>query len=220
MSRQMRVWKHHHACVFVEAEQTTLLVDPGRLGPRPGLDDVDAILITHGHYDHFDPELTGRALSLGIPVWAPADVIETIGDRAGLHEAVPGTSFPVGPLDVQVAGNRRAEVHPSIGGPPNRAYFIGGAVFITGDEHPVPPAPVAALVTPIDAPWLRATDLIRYVCSIKPQQVIGIHDGLLNESGLDVARQCAGALVREGAERAFVLADGASTVIENPAIVQ
>ncbi|MCQ9369339.1 hypothetical protein NQ038_13530 [Brevibacterium sp. 50QC2O2] len=94
---------------------------------------------------------------------------------------------------------------------------IGGAVFVTGDEHPVPTAPIAALVTPIDAPWLRATDLIRYVRSIKPQQVIGIHDGLLNEDGLDVARQCAEALVREGVERAIVLADGAFDAVRAPA---
>jgi hypothetical protein len=89
----------------------------------------------------------------------------------------------------------------------------GEAVFVTGDEHCLPPGPLRLLVTPIDAPWLRATDLIRYIRAVRPERVIGVHDGLLNPDGLAVARSVAAPLEREGAGLAEVLPDGNSVTI-------
>ena len=123
-------------------------------------------------------------------------------------EAVTGTTLRIGTLPVQVAGNRHAEVHPTLPGPANRAYLIDGRVLVTGDEHPVPPDRLSALVTPVDAPWLRAADLIRYVRALRPKLVVGVHDGLLNADGLAVARHVIESLRNEGAARATILADG------------
>lgn len=209
----IRVTKHHHACVIVDDGATRILVDPGTLGPPVLLDGIDAVLISHRHTDHLDPDLIARAVEQSIPVWAPADALEDLGDHHRIREAVAGDSFTVGSLTVQVAGDRHAEVHPHIAGPLNRAYLIGGAVFVTGDEHPIPPGPFTALVTPIDAPWLRATDLIRYVHTLAPDAVIGVHDGLLNQRGRDVAHHSARTLVNEGAVSALVPDDGATVEV-------
>lgn len=212
----IQVTKIHHACLLIEGSGTRILVDPGMLGPRPPLDDVDAVLITHRHDDHLDPDLVREALRRDIPVWAPADTRGALGDDR-IRVAAPGDSFTVGGRDglrVEVAGDRHAEVHPEIPGPQNRAYLIGGAVFVTGDEHVTPPGPFRLLATPIDAPWLRATDLIRYVRRLRPELVIGVHDGLLNADGLAVAHSVAASLEREGAGRAEVLPDGGVVTVE------
>lgn len=87
-------------------------------------------------------------------------------------------------------------------------------MFVTGDEHPLPPGPFRLLATPIDAPWLRATDLIRYVRALRPVQVLGVHDGLLNADGLSVAQSVATSLESNGAGSAAILADGASIRVE------
>lgn len=75
-ARQIHVTKHYHACVIVEDETTRILIDPGQLGPRPSLDCVDAVLITHRHFDHVAPDLVSQALDRSIPVWVPADALD------------------------------------------------------------------------------------------------------------------------------------------------
>lgn len=75
------------------------------------------------------------------------------------------------------------------------------------------PTSASALVTPVDAPWLRATDLIRYVRRVRPDLVVGVPDGLLNDAGLAVARSVTARLEHEGAHRARLLADGESVAV-------
>ena len=85
-------------------------------------------------------------------------------------------------------------------------------MLVTGDEHPIPPDRLTALVTPVDAPWLRAADLIRYVRALRPKLVVGVHDGLLNADGLAVARHVIESLRNEGTARATILADGEAII--------
>ncbi len=203
---EMRVTKLHHASLLVETVQARVLIDPGSLGPRPDLDGLDAILITHDHYDHAEPQVLAEAAHRGIAIWAPSDAIARLEVQGeSVHEAQAGDAFTIGDLDVLVAGDRHAEVHPDVPGPLNRAYLLGGRLFITGDEHATPPGPVEVLATPVDAPWLRATDLIRYVRQVQPRRVLGVHDGLinpevLNPDGLTVVDAVLQSLLREGAE--------------------
>lgn len=204
-----RIRKIHHACVVIECGSDRMLIDPGEICPEPSFEGIAALLVSHGHFDHSSRAVVAAALEQQVPVWAPEDVIVEYGiEHPLLRSANAGDEFFVGETRVRVAGDRHAEVHPEVQGPMNRAYLIGDAVFVTGDAHPDPPGRVDALVTPIDAPWLRATDLIRYVRQVQPREVFGVHDGLLNALGLQVAQSVAASLKAEGVERSQVLADG------------
>ncbi|WP_293696771.1 MBL fold metallo-hydrolase [uncultured Agrococcus sp.] len=207
------VHKVHHACVIIEHGGSRLLIDPGELVQPPDLDAIDAVLFTHGHYDHFAVTVLEDALARGIPVWAPADVVAGCVEHPLLREAVSGQSFVVNGVNVAVSGDRHADVHPEIAGPMNRAYLIADEVLVTGDAHPVVQGAFKTLVTPIDAPWLRAVDLLRYVRDIRPTRVLGIHDGLLNNAGLQVAASVAASLQTEGVAESKVLADGESVTL-------
>ena len=53
----MRITHLGHACLLVEMADTRLLIDPGTFAD--GLADVrdlDAVIVTHQHPDHLDPE--------------------------------------------------------------------------------------------------------------------------------------------------------------------
>jgi L-ascorbate metabolism protein UlaG (beta-lactamase superfamily) len=209
---ELEITKAHHASVLVRSPGAQVLIDPGALGPPPSLESVDAILLTHDHADHADPDLLREAAAAGIDVWSPPDALDRLG-LAGerVRAAHAGSRLTVGDLDVMVTGDRHAEVHPELDGPMNRAYVLDGRVLVTGDAHPAPPVPVDVLVTPVDAPWLRATDLIRYTRTVRPSLVVGVHDGLLNDDGLQVAHAVLESLTREGAD-AVVLPGSGDTV--------
>ena len=53
------VWFNHYAGVLIKTPSKTLVVDPVDVKARK-LPEVDAILITHEHYDHLDQRLIGK----------------------------------------------------------------------------------------------------------------------------------------------------------------
>ena len=53
------VWFNHYAGILIKTPSKTLVVDPVDVKPR-NLQNVDAILVTHEHYDHLDQRLIGE----------------------------------------------------------------------------------------------------------------------------------------------------------------
>ena len=50
------VWLNQYAGILLKTPSKTLAIDPVDVKPK-SLQGVDAILITHEHYDHLDPRL-------------------------------------------------------------------------------------------------------------------------------------------------------------------
>ena len=194
--------KHGHACVELRAGELRILVDPGTLGPVPDPAGMSAVLVTHGHVDHADVAVLETAVTAGVPVFGPEDLVEQCpseGLAGALTVLRPGDAVTVGGLAVEVLGGRHARVHPEVAGPVNLAFRLGSTVVVTGDQHPDLGSDIPVLVTPVDAPWLRAVDLMEFARRCMPGLVVGVHDGLLNEAGLMVADQVLASLRREGA---------------------
>lgn len=211
MTLPLRFVKHGHACVEVQRGRNRIVVDPGALGDVPQVDDCVAVLLSHGHYDHASRPVLEQAAEAAVPIYGPSDLIALVGSEtlAGRVTALrPGERRTIGGFHLEVVGGRHATLHPERPGPENLGYLIDSRILITGDEHPSVKTPVDVLVTPVDAPWLRAVDLIEYVREVKPSVVIGVHDGLLNDAGLAVADSVLGSLTSEGAGKALRLASG------------
>jgi L-ascorbate metabolism protein UlaG (beta-lactamase superfamily) len=186
----MRLTKFEHSCVRLESDATTVVVDPGGLTDPAAARGADAVLITHEHFDHFEPD-TLRAAAREHPdllVWAPEPVAVQLADvdeLAGkVRVAAHGDAFTVGDVEVHVYGEWHAPTH--MDPVRNVGYRLGGRVFHPGDAFTVPEDPVEVLLVPSNAPWSKALEVLDYAEAVGANRGFCIHEGLLNDVGLRV----------------------------------
>lgn len=192
----MQLTKFTHSCVRVDDGDRALVIDPGVFSEvAAALDGASAVLITHEHPDHVDlGELRAAAQrNPRLAIWGPEPVTSALGDLGEQVTTVAaGHSFDVAGFGVRTFGGQHALIHPTIPMVPNIGYLIDGAVYHPGDSFIVPPVPVDVLLAPLHAPWSKTAEVIDFVVSVRAPRVIGIHDSLLTETGLEFVRNHVG----------------------------
>lgn len=185
----MELIKFGHACVVLCEGERRVVIDPGAFSDPAAFEGAGAVLITHEHFDHFEPERLRAAMDAdrALEVWTNRSVaaqLEGLADR--VHVVGHGDAVTVAGFDVHVHGETHAEIHPDIPRIPNVGFLVDGQVFHPGDALTVPEEPVATLLLPVHAPWSRIADVIDYVRAVAADQAFAVHDGLLNDTGLSV----------------------------------
>jgi L-ascorbate metabolism protein UlaG (beta-lactamase superfamily) len=185
----MELTKQGHACVVLSDGDRRVVVDPGAFTDPSALDGASAVLITHEHADHFEPQRLRAALDAdpALEVWTNKSVaaqLEGLGNR--VHVVGHGDAVSVAGFDVHVHGELHAVIHPEIPRILNVGFLIAGQVFHPGDALTVPDEPVATLLLPVHAPWSKVSEVIDYVRAVHADQAYAVHDGLLSDTGLGV----------------------------------
>jgi L-ascorbate metabolism protein UlaG (beta-lactamase superfamily) len=182
----MRITKFGHACVRLEHDGTTVVMDPGVFTDPSALDGADAVLITHEHVDHFEEARLRAALEAhpGLRVWTNSAVAAQLDGQAQRVTVVgEGDAFEIDGLQVSVHGEWHAVIHPEIPLVKNIGFLIDNRLFHPGDAFTVPPHPVDTLLLPIAAPWSKVAELIDYVREAGPRQAVPVHDAVLSPVG-------------------------------------
>jgi len=205
----MRLTKHGHACVRLDADGGSLVIDPGTYSPDVDLDGVGDLLVTHEHADHVDPAVVVPAVRSGTRVHAPAGVVDWLRDEHDVeaHRVAPGDSLVVAGLDVRVVGGDHAEIYDGLPGCANVGYLVHG-LYHPGDALHVPADAVETLLVPVCAPWLKLAEALDFVRAVRPERAFPIHDAMLSEVGL---ANVDGWLERKGSTDYRRLAAGAPT---------
>ncbi|MEU0686286.1 MBL fold metallo-hydrolase [Streptomyces uncialis] len=181
----MKLTKKTHACVRLEKDGRSLVVDPGVYTEEDATRGATAILVTHEHPDHFSEERLRAALDAD-----PATTVWTLRSVAAqLSAAYPGRvrtvghgdTFSVAGFDVEVHGELHAVIHPDIPRITNVGFLVDGSVFHPGDALTVPGRPVDTLMLPVHAPWNKISEVIDYVREVGPRRAYDIHDALLTD---------------------------------------
>lgn len=188
----MRVTKHEHACLRLESEGRTLLIDPGSFTlPLQELHKVVGIVLTHEHPDHWTPEHLTR-LRDAFPdavVYGPEGVVAA---AAGFDIVAVGAGDTVElePFTLRFFGGRHNVIHESLPVVDNVGVLVNDEFYYPGDSYAVPDGvAVKLLAAPIGAPWLKIGEAMDYVLAVAPERAFGTHDMTLSRIGLDMHRQ-------------------------------
>ncbi len=179
----MNLTKHSHACVRLEKDGRTLVIDPGGFSEQDAAVGADAVLVTHEHPDHFDEGRLRAALDANpaAEIWTLRSVAEQVSAAfpGRVHTVGEGDAFTAAGFDVQVHGQLHAVIHPDIPRITNVGYLVDGSVFHPGDALTLPGQSVDTLLIPVMAPWNKVGEIIDYVREIGPRRALDVHDALL-----------------------------------------
>ena len=185
----MQITHLGHAAVLVEEDDRRILIDPGSFADGwHGTTDLDAILITHQHVDHADPENLPALLDANPD--AAVYVEPSVIDALGLERAVPlgaDTSIDLGSVTVAAVGGLHAVIHrdiPQIGNVGLVFTAEGEPTFFhPGDSLTAVPAGIDVLGVPLLGPWAALKETVDFVHAVDAPRGFGIHDALLSERG-------------------------------------
>ncbi len=151
--------------------------------------DIDVILFTHEHGDHYHLESLKEILknSPNAKIITNAGVGKLL-DEAGIkYEIMPDkTSKEVlSGIELEAHDCKHGEIFEEYGQVPNTGFFIGKRLFYPGDSYYNPGKPVEILALPVAGPWAKVADFMRYALDVKPKVCCPVHDGMLGKySGL------------------------------------
>ncbi|MCX4814885.1 MBL fold metallo-hydrolase [Streptomyces sp. NBC_01239] len=182
----MKLTKNSHACIRLEKDGRSLVIDPGTFTEEDAAVGAEAILVTHEHLDHFNEDRLRAGLDANpaAEVWTLKSVADQLSAAfpGRVHTVGHGDTFTAAGFDVQVHGELHAVIHPDIPRITNVGFLVdGGRVFHPGDALTVPDHAVETLMLPVMAPWSKISEIIDYVREVKPQRAYDIHDALLTD---------------------------------------
>lgn len=187
----MLLTKHSHACVRIDADDVSVVIDPGTFTPaaEASLDTADVVLVTHDHFDHLDIQLVVACMASRphLRVFGPASATRALldagADARRVHAAAGGERLDIDGLEVRAFTAPHGSIHEGIDVPENLGYLIGGQVYHPGDSYAVPSFSVDTLLVPTSGPWTKVGDAIDFVTSVAPRQTVPIHDIMLSDIG-------------------------------------
>jgi len=182
----MQVSHFGHSCVLLDTGAARLLIDPGNFSKDfEGVTGLDAVLVTHQHPDHLDPERLPTLLR-GNP---DARLIVDSGTAEQLHDVEhevvePGATVQVAGARIEVLGGQHAVIHPDIPRIVNNGYLVDGTHFHPGDALDTVPENLEVLFLPTAAPWQKLSEAVTYLRAVAPRTAVPIHQGILAVPGM------------------------------------
>lgn len=200
----MKLMKLEHSGIVLEKGGKKLVFDPVEFAATlPEFDNVAAIIITHAHNDHLQPERISAILDRnpGAKIFAPEDAATVIrnalgaadvtvvkgGDEAfvGGDEVAEGFVGEYEGFKLEFFGRDHASVMAGKVPCQNIGVVVDGKLTNPGDSFDLLEmnGAVEVLLVPEVAPWTKVSETTEFMKIAKPRMVVPVHDGLLSEMG-------------------------------------
>ena len=190
----MKITHLGHSAVLVETGAARVLVDPGNFSDRwHPLTDLDAILLSHKHPDHADPERLPALVTANpaAQVFVEPSIVQAAGagdfPDLGATALAAGDQAAVGDLLIEAVGGEHAVIHRDIPRIGNVGFVIRSegqpTLFHPGDSYATVPEGVDVLAMPAYGPWAAMKETVDFVRAVGALEGFPIHDELLNDRG-------------------------------------
>lgn len=183
----MRITKLEHSGVVVEENGAFLLCDPVEIESQVlKLVNVEGIVFTHGHSDHYQPAVLQKFLQINpdMKIFTPDDM-EVDGAKKVVAEMVEDLPH----FHLEFFGENHAEIVPGNYICKNVGVIINDRVVNPGDSFETPDSMrnCEVLFVANSAPWLRIVESMNFIKEVMPKVVIPFHEALNSEFGNQVA---------------------------------
>jgi L-ascorbate metabolism protein UlaG (beta-lactamase superfamily) len=186
--KNMKITKHGHACLEVEIDSQTLIIDPGSYTEElTNLGNVVAVVITHKHDDHCDEAKIAKIKkdNPNVQIFGTSEVAARLSGM-DVTTVYHGDYYEVSGFKLEFFGDMHQIIHQSIPLIQNTAVLVNGDLYYAGDSYTPPDVKVKALACPTSAPWLKIGDVMDYIKEIKPAICFPTHNALLSQLGHDL----------------------------------
>jgi L-ascorbate metabolism protein UlaG (beta-lactamase superfamily) len=184
----MKITKHGHACLELELDSKTVIIDPGSYTEElTSLGNVVAVVVTHKHDDHCDEAKIAQIKkdNPAVQIFGTSEVATRLSGM-GVTTVYHGDYYEVGSFKLEFFGDMHQVIHESIPLVQNTAVLVNGDLYYAGDSYTKPDVKVKALACPTSAPWLKIGDVMDYIQEIKPAVCFPTHNALLSQVGHDL----------------------------------
>lgn len=184
----MQITKLEHSGLIITKNDQNLVFDPVEFTSKvPEINQVSAIIITHKHNDHFQPEVITKILNQNptARLFATIDLeIDSLADHP-IEKVEANVVWDLDNFHLRFFGQDHASIIPDVVPCRNLGVIIDEIIVNPGDSFDSPTLSdrPKVLFVPSAAPWCKVIESMNYLKEIKPEIAIPVHDAVLSELG-------------------------------------
>lgn len=187
----MRLTKFPQSCLVLEKDGARIAIDPGSVTmdrhSLADLGELDAVLYTHRHHDHFDERAVDTLLQRGVALYGNSDVCGLVDDMTVMcdGQAQDVAGFQIEPRDLP-----HVPMVNGAAGPPNTGFLVDNELFHPGDGIELAQLQTRILALPIAGPSISFRNAYVFAEQVGAAVVVPIHHDVFIADPAMFAKYC------------------------------